>query len=89
MNKENRDHTQKDVCPWYTVYPLTLTDIHSFAQTNELLSYVSVCYKSVTWSHCATFPISSFIDYHFAAISSGALALNGLMTHIQTHVRAQ
>lgn len=63
--------------PWYSVCPLTLTDVHSFAQTNELLSYVSVCYESVTWLHCAPFPITSFIDYHFAAILSGALAVNG------------
>lgn len=48
MNKENHGHTLRDVCLWYTVYPLTLTDVHSFAQTNELLSYVSVCYENVT-----------------------------------------
>lgn len=74
--KKRHHHTHRDVCPWYTVCPLTLTDVHSFAQTNELLSYVSVCYESVTWSHCAPFPISSFTDYHFAILSR-ALAVNG------------
>jgi len=58
--------------------PLSLTDVHSFALTNELLSYVSVCYESVTWVHCVPFPINSFTDKNIASISSGALAVNEL-----------
>lgn len=37
----------------------------------------------MTWSHCAPFPINSFIDCPIGAIFSGAVAMNGLVT--QTH----
>lgn len=63
----------------------TLTDVHSLAQTNELLSYVS--YESVTWVHCVPFPISSFTDKNIASIFSGALALKEQWrTYRRTHV---
>lgn len=42
--------------------PLTLTDVHSLAQTNELLSFVSACYERVTWMHCAAlFPSATLL----------------------------
>lgn len=67
----------RHVSHWYTVPLLTLTGVHSLAQTNELLSYISVRYHSVTWLHCSPFPISSFTDCHIAAIFSRAKAVNG------------
>lgn len=66
--------------------PLTLTDVHSFAQTNELLSHISVCYESVTWLHCAPFPISSFIDSPFCCYFERGIWSEWAMTHIQPHV---
>lgn len=67
--------------------PLSLTDVHSFAQTNEFLSYVSVCYETVTWEHCVPFPISSFTDKkNMASIFRQALVLKQLW---RTHRRTQ
>lgn len=77
MSHTKKKTITRDVWHWYTVPFLTLTGIHSLAQTNELLSYISVRYHSVTWLHCSPFPISSFTDCHIAAIFSGAIAVNG------------
>lgn len=61
----------RDVCSWYAVCPFTLTDVHSLFQTNKLLSYVPLCYETLTWSLCAGFPINSFTDCFIGAIFSG------------------
>lgn len=45
------------VCLWYTASPLALKDVHSFVQTNELFSYVSEDYETMTWLLCAPLPI--------------------------------
>lgn len=58
------------------VCPVTLTDVHSLARPNELLSYVSICCLSMTWVHCVPFLLGSFTHYHTASIFSGALAVN-------------
>lgn len=65
------------MCVLGTLCTLTLTDVHSFAQTNELLSHVSVGYPSMTRVHCARRPVSSFTDYCFTTISGAAPAVNG------------
>lgn len=72
-------HTRMDVQKNKTIIavcPLTLTDVHSLARPNELLSYVSICCLSMTWVHCVPFLIGSFTHYHTASIFSGALAVN-------------
>lgn len=72
-------HTRMDVQKNKTIIavcPLTLTDVHSLARPNELLSYVSICCLSITWVHCVPFLIGSFTHYHTASIFSGALAVN-------------
>lgn len=72
-------HTRMDVQKNKTIIavcPLTLTDVHSLARPNELLSYVSICCLSMTWVHCVPFLSGSFTHYHTASIFSGALAVN-------------
>lgn len=62
-------HTRMDVQKHKTIIavcPLTLTDVHSLARPNELLSYVSICCLSMTWVHCVPFLIGSFTHYHTA-----------------------
>lgn len=78
--------TQKrDVWPWYAVALLTLTGVHSSAQTNELLSYISVRYHTVTWSHCSPFS-HQLIHWlpHCCYFQPGGRS-EWAMTHIRTH----